>query len=334
MAEKKERVLSLIQPTAVPTIGNYIGALRNWKDMAREFDCVFGVADLHALTVRNEPAALRRQTMEAFAILLALGLCQENNIVMVQSQVPEHCQLSWVLNCYTQYGEAARMTQFKDKAASHADNVNLGLFAYPTLMAADILIYQPKFVPIGADQKQHLELARNIADRFHSLYGPTFTMPEPYIGKLGSRIMSLQDPGRKMSKSDPKPKAAISILDAPEVVMKKCRSAVTDSEASVRYADGKDGINNLMTIYSVCTGLPFDVIERDFAGQGYGAFKTAVGEAVVAELAPFQEEYRRVLGDKSYLLEAARSGAECASRVCQRTVEKVYRKVGLVDFRR
>ena len=329
MPDKKQRVLSLIQPTAVPTIGNYIGALRNWAGMADDYDCVYGVADLHALTVRPEPAALRRQSMEAFAILLALGLNRGNNIVFVQSQAPEHCQLSWLLNCYTQFGEAARMTQFKDKSAAHADNVNLGLFAYPTLMAADILIYQANYVPIGADQKQHLELARNIAERFNGLYGQTFVVPEPYIGKIGSRVMSLQDPAKKMSKSDPNPRGFISILDTPEQIMKKCRSAVTDSEASVRYAEGKDGINNLMTIYAACAGKAFDEIEREFDGRGYGEFKTAVGEAVAAKLKEFQDEYKRLMADPGYLRQAAKEGAEAARRVARRTTEKAYKKVGL-----
>ena len=329
MPDKKQRVLSLIQPTAVPTIGNYIGALRNWAGMADDYDCFFGVADLHALTIRQEPAALRKQSMEMFAMLLALGLKRGNNIVFLQSHVPEHCQLSWVLNCYTQFGEASRMTQFKEKSQKHADNVNVGLFTYPVLQAADILIYQADFVPIGADQKQHLELSRNIAERFNGVYGQTFVVPEPLIGKLGSRIMSLQDPTKKMSKSDTNVKGSITILDTPDQIMKKCRGAVTDSEACVRYAEGKDGINNLMTIYAACTGMGFDEIERAFEGKGYGDFKSAVGEAVIEEMRGFQGEYRRILADGAYLKEAAAEGAEKASWVCRRTVEKVYRKVGI-----
>jgi len=302
--------------------------------MAGDYDCYYGVADLHAITVRQDPAALRRQSMEAFAMLLALGLKRENNVVFCQSHVAGHCQLAWVLNCYTQFGEASRMTQFKDKSASHADNVNVGLFTYPTLMAADILIYQAHYVPIGADQKQHLELARNIAERFNGVYGPTFVVPEPYIGKIGSRIMSLQNPTQKMSKSDPNPRAGIAITDAPDVIMKKCKSAVTDSEAEVRRGEGKEGIANLMTIYAACTGKGFEEIEREFDGQGYGAFKLAVGEAVIGELRGFQEEYRRILGDKAYLKQMAQEGAQAAGRMANRTVEKVYRKVGLWDYKR
>jgi len=326
---EKKRALSLIQPTAVPHIGNYLGALRNWAAMADDYDCVFGVCDLHALTIRQDPAQLRRQSMEAFAILLALGLRRGGNVVFCQSHAPEHCQLAWILNCYTQFGEASRMTQFKEKSQSHADNINLGLFAYPTLQAADILIYQAHYVPVGADQKQHLELARNIAVRFNGIYGDTFVVPEPYIGKLGSKIASLQEPGKKMSKSDPNPRASIAITDAPDVIMKKCKAAVTDGEACVRYAGGKDGINNLMTIYSACTGRDFDAIEHEFRGRGYGDFKTAVGEAVIAELRGFQEEYRRLVADQAYLKQAAAEGAQSASRLASRTTAKAMKKVGL-----
>jgi tryptophanyl-tRNA synthetase len=329
METAKKRVLSLIQPTAIPTIGNYIGALRNWAFMAETYDCFYGVADLHALTIRPDPAALRQQSMEMFAMLLALGLRRGNNIVFVQGQVPEHCQLAWALNCYTQFGEAGRMTQFKEKSQQHADNVNVGLFTYPTLMAADILIYQADFVPIGKDQKQHLELCRNVAERFNGLYGKTFVAPEPYIGTVGSRVMSLQDPTRKMSKSDPNPKGSIGLLDTPEQMMKKCRSAVTDSGARVEYAPGKDGVNNLMTIYAACTGKGFDEITAEFEGAGYGAFKSAVGEALVEEIRPFQEEYRRILADRAYLKQAAAQGAEAARQVAGRTVAKVFHKLGL-----
>ncbi|MBQ7542149.1 MAG: tryptophan--tRNA ligase [Clostridia bacterium] len=327
--EKKKRVLSLIQPTSVPTLGNYLGAFKNWKAMSREYDCLFGVADLHALTVRSEPATLRSQTQQMLAILLSLDLNPEENIVFVQSHVHTHSELSWILNCYTQFGEASRMTQFKDKSCKHADNINVGLFDYPVLMAADILVYQSDFVPIGADQKQHLELARNIADRFNGVYGPTFTIPEPFIGKQGARIMSLQDPTSKMSKSDTNPKASVSLLDTPDVIMKKFKSAVTDSEACVRYAEGKDGINNLMTIYACCTGLSFERIEADFAGKGYGDFKSAVAEAVIEELRPMQEEYARIIKDKAYITESARSGAEKALYLSQKTLRKVQKKVGL-----
>ena len=267
--ERRQRVLSAIQPTAIPTLGNYLGALRNWKAMSDDYDCVYAVADLHAITVRQDPATLRRQTMEAFALLLSIGLDPDKNVVFVQSHVNTHAQLAWILDCYTQFGEASRMTQFKDKSQKHADNVNVGLFAYPVLMAADILLYQANYVPIGEDQKQHLEITRNIAERFNGIYGNTFTIPEPFIGKVGARIMSLQNPNQKMSKSDPNPKASVSILDEPSVIMKKFKSAVTDSEAVVRYGEGKDGINNLMSIYSVVTGESYERIERDFAGKGY-----------------------------------------------------------------
>ena len=327
--EPKKRVLSLIQPTSIPTLGNYLGALKNWKEMAQDYDCIFGVADLHALTVRIEPAALRKQTQEALALLLSLDLMPEENIVFVQSHAHTHSELSWLLNCYTQFGEASRMTQFKDKSRKHADNVNVGLFDYPVLMAADILIYQSDFVPVGIDQKQHLELARNIAERFNGIYGQTFTIPEPFIGKMGAKVMSLQDPTAKMSKSDPNPKASISVLDTPDVILKKFKSAVTDSEASVRYADGKDGINNLMTIYSCCTGLSFEQIENDFSGKGYGDFKAAVAEAVIEELRPLRENYARVIGDKAYISECAKKGAEKALYISNKTLRKVQKKVGL-----
>lgn len=327
--ERKQRVLSLIQPTSIPTLGNYLGALKNWKTMSREYDCIYGVADLHALTVRIEPSTLRSQTQQMLAMLLSLDLDPENNIVFVQSHVHTHAELAWILNCYTQFGEASRMTQFKDKSRKHADNINVGLFDYPVLMAADILVYQSEFVPIGADQKQHLELARNIADRFNGVYGQTFTVPEPFIGQKGARIMSLQDPTSKMSKSDANPKASVSILDTPDVILKKFKSAVTDSEASVRYAEGKDGINNLMTIYSCCTGLSYERIESEFAGKGYGDFKKAVAEAVIEELRPVQETYARIIKDKAYIAECAKSGAEKALYVSQKTLRKVQKKVGL-----
>lgn len=327
--ERKQRVLSLIQPTSVPTLGNYLGALKNWKSMAEDYDCIFGVADLHALTIRIEPAALRRQTQEMMALLLSLDLMPEKNIIFVQSHAHTHSELAWLLNCYTQFGEASRMTQFKDKSRKHADNVTVGLFDYPVLMAADILVYQSDFVPVGADQKQHLELARNIAERFNGVYGQTFTLPEPFIGKKGAKVMSLQDPTSKMSKSDPNPKASVSVLDTPDAIVKKFKSAVTDSEACVRYAEGKDGINNLMTIYSCCTGLDYEQIERDFAGKGYGDFKAAVAEAVIEELRPLQDSYNRIISDKAYISECAKSGADKALYVSQKTLRKVQKKVGL-----
>ena len=327
---RKKRILSCIQPSGIPTLGNYLGALKNWKTLADDFDGAFAVADLHAITVRQDPAKFRQQITSVLALLLAIGLDPEKSILFIQSHVPAHSQLAWVLNCYTQFGEMSRMTQFKDKSQSHADNVNVGLFAYPVLMAADILLYQADLVPVGADQKQHLEIARDIAQRFNTLYSPTFTVPEPYIGKQGARVMSLQDPLKKMSKSDPNPKSFISVFDAPEVIVKKIRSAVTDSEGSVRFADGKDGINNLMGIYSCCTGLDYAQIEAEFQGKGYGDFKAAVAEAVVEELRPVRERYERYVNDKAYLKDVAAQGAERASRIADRTLQKVMKKVGFV----
>ena len=328
--ERKKRILSCIQSSGMPTLGNYLGALKNWKLLSEEFDCAFAVADLHAITVRQEPAKLRKQIMEMFALLLAIGLDPEKSIVFIQSHVPAHSQLAWILNCYTQFGEMSRMTQFKDKAASHADNVNVGLFTYPVLMAADILLYQADLVPVGADQKQHLEIARDIANRFNTVNGKTFTIPEPYIGKNGARVMSLQDPTKKMSKSDPNPKGYVSVFDAPETIMKKVRSAVTDSEGGVYYGEGKEGINNLMEIYSCCTGLSMQQITDDFAGKGYGDFKKAVGEAVVEELRPVRERYEELMGDQAYLKEKAAMGAQKASAVAKRTLSKAMKKCGFV----
>lgn len=330
VAEKRKRSLSLIQPTSVPTLGNYLGAMRGWADFQREFDTIYGVADLHSITVRQDPQKLRKQTNELFAMLLALGLDPDNGIVFIQSQVPTHAQLGWILNCYTQFGELSRMTQFKDKASQHKDNVNAGLFTYPCLMAADILLYQADIVPVGADQKQHLEITRDIAERFNGIYGNVFTVPDAYIPKNGARVMSLQDPSRKMSKSDPNQKGTVYLTDAPEVIMKKFKSAITDSEMSVRFAEGKDGINNLMTIYSAVTGDSYEKIEADFAGKGYGDFKKAVGEAVVAELAPFQKKFNEIIADKQYLKECQQKGAEKAMRVSSRTLGKVMKKVGFL----
>ncbi|MDD6145637.1 MAG: tryptophan--tRNA ligase [Oscillospiraceae bacterium] len=328
--EKKKTILSCIQPSGIPTLGNYLGALKNWKLLADEFDSAFAVADLHAITVRQDPQKLRKQIMEVFALLLAIGLDPEKSIIFIQSQVPAHSQLAWILNCYTQFGEMSRMTQFKDKSQSHADNVNVGLFAYPVLMAADILLYQADLVPVGADQKQHLEIARDIGNRFNGIYGKTFTIPEPYIGKSGARVMSLQDPMKKMSKSDPNPKSFVSVFDQPETIMKKIRSAVTDSEGGVYYGEGKDGINNLMGIYSCCTGLDYEQIAADFSGKGYGDFKNAVGEAVVEELRPVRERYEMFMKDQAYLKEMAAKGAESASRIANRTLTKVMKKCGFV----
>ena len=331
--EKKKIVLSCIQPTGTPTLGNYLGALKNWANMCDDYNCLYGVADLHSITVptfRENPQQLKKNTLELYALLLALGIDPEKNVVFVQSHVPTHAQLCWILNCYTQFGEASRMTQFQEKSQKHSDNITVGLFDYPILMAADILIYNADFVPIGADQKQHLEIARNICDRFNSIYGDVLKMPEPFIGKAGAKITSLQDPLKKMSKSDENPKSYISMLDEPNVIMKKIKSAVTDSEACVRFADGKDGINNLMTIYSCCTGKSFEEIEKEFDGRGYGDFKTAVGEAVVKELEPIQTKYKELINEKKYLEECMRNGAEFATKLSQRTLDKVMKKVGFL----
>lgn len=330
IVEKKKRVLSCIQPTGIPTLGNYLGALRNWVDMQDEFECAFAVADLHAITVRQEPAKLRQQIVEMFALLLAIGLDPEKCLLFVQSHVPAHTQLAWLLSCSTQFGELSRMTQFKDKSAKHADNINLGLFAYPTLMAADILVYRPDFVPVGADQKQHCELARTIAERFNNVYGSTFIVPEPYIMKTGARVRSLQNPLKKMSKSDENVNSFISLRDDKDTIIRKFRRAVTDSEACVRYGEGKDGINNLMEIYSAVTGKTLEEIEAEFAGRGYGDFKTAVGEAVAAELAPMQERLKVLLEDKAQLMQLMAMGAERAAIIANRTLEKAQKKMGYV----
>ena len=323
------RVLSFVQSSGTPTLGNYLGAFRNWRSMAAENDCIFGVADLHALTVRSVPADLRRRSIEMYAWLLALGLDPEKNVVFFQSHVPEHAELAWILNCYTAFGEASRMTQFKDKSKQHADNVNVGLFTYPILMAADILLYNPDKVPVGDDQKQHLELARDVAARFNGLYGDVFKLPEPYIGKKGARIASLADPGKKMSKSDPNVKSFVSLTDADDVIVKKIKAAVTDSEARVYYdEENKPGVANLMTIYSCFTGKDYAEIEAEFAGKGYGDFKAAVAEAAVAEISPLRKEYERLVSDKAYISQCAAAGAEKAHAIAIRTLRKVMKKVG------
>ena len=328
--ERNKRSLSLIQPTSIPTLGNYLGAMKGWPSFQEDFDTVFGIADLHSITVRQEPQKLRQQTTQLYALLTAVGLDPEKSILFVQSHVPTHSQLGWLLNCYTMFGELNRMTQFKDKSQQHSDNINAGLFTYPCLMAADILLYQADIVPVGADQKQHLEIARDIAERFNGIYGNVFTVPEPYFPKAGARVMSLAEPTRKMSKSDPNPKGTVYLTDEPSVIMKKFKSAVTDSEMSVHYGEGKDGINNLMTIYSAVTGDSLEKIEADFSGKGYGDFKKAVGEAVVAELEPVQKRYNEYMADKAYLKEQWTKGADIASRVSQRTLDKAMKKIGFL----
>lgn len=327
-APRKKRIFSAIQPSGPLSLGNYIGALRHWVDLQDEYECIFALADLHTITVRQKPADLRRNTLEAYALLLALGIDPKKSPFFLQSHVPAHSQLAWILDCYTQFGELQRMTQFKDKAARHADNINAGLFTYPSLMAADILLYQADFVPVGEDQTQHVELTRNIAQRFNNAYSPTFTMPEPLVYKVGKRVMSLQDPSHKMSKSDPN--GCVYLLDKPDDILRKFKRAVTDSDTVVRYAPEKPGINNLMDIYSAATGASYEEIERAFDGKGYGAFKQAVGEAVVEMLRPIQEKYAAYMQNKDYLAECWRAGAEQASRIANKTLQKVMRKVGFV----
>ena len=331
-AEKKKIVYSAIQPSGTITLGNYLGALKNWVIMQEEgtHNCIYTLADLHTITVRQEPAKMRKNVLDAYASILACGIDVEKSIFFIQSHVHQHAELAWILNCYTQFGELSRMTQFKDKSAKHADNINAGLFTYPCLMAADILLYQADLVPVGADQKQHIELARDVAGRFNSLYSPTFTVPEGFIPKNGARVMSLQDPTKKMSKSDENVNACVSLLDSPDVILKKFKRAVTDSEAQVRYGEGKDGINNLMGIYSVVTGKSMEDIENEFAGKGYGDFKVAVGEAVIEELRPIRERYEKLINDKAYLEESYRKGAEIAERMAQRTLDKVMKKIGFI----
>ena len=329
--EKRKRILSGIQPTGTPTLGNYIGAVRNWALLQSDYDCLYMVADLHSLTVRQNPAELRRRTRELSALLLAVGIDPKEHVLFVQSHVPAHTQLSWVLACNTQFGELSRMTQFKDKSAKHPDNVNGGLFTYPVLMAADILIYNADLVPVGQDQTQHLEIARDIAGRFNGIYGDTFTLPEGYVPASGAKIMSLAEPTKKMSKSDTNVNAFILMTDDKDTIVRKCKRAVTDSDGCVRFdRENKPGVSNLMQIYSVATGKSYEAIEQEFAGQGYGSFKAAVGESVVELLRPIREETEHLLADKAYLESVYRAGAEKAAYVANRTLSKVYKKVGFL----
>lgn len=325
----KPRVFSGIQPTGGFTLGNYIGALRNWDKLQDEYDCIYSVVDLHSITIRHEPAALRRQIREAAAMLLACGVDPKRSVLFIQGDVSAHAELSWLLSCYTQFGELSRMTQFKDKSKKHPENVNAGLFTYPVLMAADILLYDSDLVPIGADQKQHLELARNIAIRFNGIYGDTFKVPEGYFPKVGARVMSLQDPTAKMSKSDENENARIMLTDEPDAIIRKFKRAVTDSDSVVRAGEGKEAITNLMTIYSALTGKEFSEIEKEFDGKGYGDFKLAVGETVVTSLAPLQNEYKRIIADKEYLDGVLAEGAEKAAHIANRVLRKTRKRIGL-----
>lgn len=330
MLDNRKVVFSGVQPSGNLTIGNYLGAIKNFSAFPEETMRFYCVVDLHAITVRQVPADLRRRTYETLALYIACGLNPEKNHLFVQSQVPAHAELGWILDCHTMFGELSRMTQFKDKSAKHADNINAGLFTYPSLMAADILLYQTDIVPVGIDQKQHLELARNVAERFNGVYGETFVVPEAYIPAAGKKIMSLQDPTAKMSKSDPNENAVVRILDDPDTIRRKFKRAVTDSGAEVRFSEDKPGVSNLMTIYSCFTGKSYDEIEADFAGQGYGVFKDAVGDACAAALRPVQEEFRRLMADKAYLEGVMKQGADAAAYYARKTMSKVRRKLGFV----
>ena len=328
--EQKKVMLSGIQPSGDLHLGNYLGAIKNWE-RTDEFDNYYFMADLHTITVRQTPADLRRRTLEQLALYIACGLDPEKNTLFIQSHVPQHAELGWVLQCYTMFGELSRMTQFKDKSTRHKDNINAGLFAYPSLMAADILLYQPDFVPVGEDQKQHCELTRDVAQRFNNIYGETFKVPEPYIPKTGARVMSLNAPDSKMSKSIHE--GCIFMMEKPEDIQRKFKRAITDSDTENcgRFDPvNKPGVANLMSIYSAVTGKSFEEIEAEFAGMGYGKFKPAVGDAVVETLRPIREEATRILADKAYLESVYKAGAEKASYVANKTLRKVYKKVGFV----
>ena len=329
---KKKIMLSGIQPSGDLHLGNYLGAVRNWGARAEEFDCYYFMADLHTLTVRQDPKLLRRRSLEQLAQYIACGIDPEKNVLFLQSHVHEHAELGWILNCYTMFGELSRMTQFKDKCAKNADNINGGLFTYPSLMAADILLYQADFVPVGEDQRQHCELTRDIAVRFNNIYGETFKVPEAYVPKAGARVMGLANPSAKMSKSDPN--GCVFLMEKPEDIARKFKRAITDSDTEncVHFdMQNKPGVSNLMNIYSAVTGESFEEIEREFAGKGYGAFKPAVGDAVIETLRPIREEATRLLEDKQYLCGVYTEGAQRASVIARKTLRKVYKKIGLVE---
>ena len=329
--EQKPIIFSGIQPSGELTLGSYIGAIKNWVELAEDYDCFYCIVDMHAITVRQVPADLRRRTLEQLAQYIACGLDPQKNTIFIQSHVPAHAELAWILNCYTMFGELGRMTQFKDKSAKNAENINAGLFDYPVLMAADILLYQTDLVPVGEDQRQHVELTRDIAERFNGVYGDVFKIPQTFNPKVGARIMSLTSPENKMSKSDKDPGGCIYIMQKPEDIMRSFKRAVTDSETCVRYDPAeKKGISNLMQIYAVATGRTFEQIESEFTGKGYGEFKTAVGEAVVEMLRPVREEATRLIADKAYLESVYRDGAERAARASARTLRKVQKKVGFI----
>ena len=332
MEQQKKTIFSGVQPSGNLTIGNYLGAIKNWTALQDEYNCIYCVVDMHAITVRQVPADLRKRTYETLAVYIAAGLDPEKNTLFVQSHVPAHAVLAWDLNCFTMFGELGRMTQFKDKSQKNADNINAGLFTYPVLMAADILLYQTDLVPVGQDQRQHLELARDIAIRFNNTFSDTFTVPEGYIPKTGMKIMSLAEPTKKMSKSDANPNASVGILDSRDDILRKFRRAVTDSDTVVRYAEGKDGINNLMSIYSCFTGKSYGEIEREFDGKGYGHFKLAVGETVADSLAPLRARFDELMKDKKYLEDVMKNGADRANYLARKTISKVHKKIGYVGL--
>ena len=331
MVKDKKILYSGMQATGTLTLGNYLGALKNWLNWDQEYECFYGVMDLHSLTVRQVPAEFRKNARALYALYVAAGLDPEKNCIYYQSHVSGHAELGWILDCFTYMGELNRMTQFKDKAAKHADNINAGLYTYPVLMAADILLYQADVVPVGVDQKQHLEITRDIAERFNNIYGDVFTIPEAYIGKKGAKIMSLQEPGKKMSKSDTNANATILLLDDTDTIIRKFKRAVTDSESEVRYAEEKPGISNLMDIYSAVTGKTYEEIEKEFAGKGYGDFKLAVGETVADHLKPLQERYEQLMKDKAYIESMIKQNDEKAAYYANKTLRKVQKKVGLTE---
>ncbi len=324
----EKTIFSGVQPSGVLTVGNYLGAIKNWVKLQDEYNCYYCVVDMHALTVRQDASNLRKRCLDTISMLLASGLSTEKNTIYFQSHVPFHSELMWVLSCYTYIGELSRMTQFKEKSERHADNINAGLYTYPVLMAADILLFGSHLVPVGADQKQHLEITRDIAQRFNNIYGDVFTVPEPYIPKAGARIMSLSEPTSKMSKSDDNENAYISLLDTPEAIRRKFKRAVTDSDGEIRFSEDKPGVSNLISIYSAVTGRSISQIETEFSGKGYGALKERVAEAVIAELAPLQQRFAQIRSDKAYLNDVIKSGAQRASGVAIKMMRKVYKKIG------
>lgn len=327
---RRKTVLSGIQPSGVLTLGNYLGALRNWVGLQEQYDCYYMLADLHTITVRQVPAELRQNVLKTISLYLAAGLDPDKCVLFLQSMVPAHSQLTWLLNCYTMVGELNRMTQFKDKSAKHEDNINAGLFTYPVLMAADILLYQADLVPVGKDQLQHLEIARDIATRFNNAYSPTFVVPQALTFPAGAKIMSLSAPTKKMSKSEDGD-GTVFVLDPKDVIIRKFKRAVTDSQSDIRFAEGKDGINNLISIYSCFTGKTVPEIEAEFEGKGYGEFKIAVAETVADGLAPLQNRVSEFMKDREYINRILTDGAEKASYTARKTLSKTMRKIGFYD---